>query len=86
LTDTLCILIIIALAGWIYFRRRGKTDIPAGEVVYEDAGPRHVEAPLSSHRYRLSSKPDYLIETREGLVPVELKSAMCPRSGPYELM
>jgi CRISPR-associated exonuclease Cas4 len=84
LTVTLCILIIVALAGWIYFRRRAKTDVPAGEVVYEDAGPRHLEAPLVSHRYRLTGKPDYLIETREGLVPVELKSAMCARSGPYE--
>ena len=84
LTVTLCILIVLAVAGWIYFRRHAKTGIPAGEVVYEDAGPRHLEAPLVSHRYGLTGKPDYLIETREGLVPVELKSAMYPRSGPYE--
>jgi CRISPR-associated exonuclease Cas4 len=84
LTVTLCILIIVALAGWIYFRRHAKTDIPTGEVVSEDAGPNHLEAPLVSHRYGLTGKPDYLIETGEGLVLVELKSAIYPRPGPYE--
>ena len=36
-----------------------------------------------SYRLRLSGRPDYLIERTEGLVPVELKSGACPRSGPH---
>ena len=37
----------------------------------------------SDYRLRLSGRPDYLIETAAGLVPVELKSGACPRSGPH---
>jgi CRISPR-associated exonuclease Cas4 len=33
---------------------------------------------------RLTGRPDYLIKTPGGLVPVELKSTDCPRTGPYE--
>ena len=35
------------------------------------------------HRLRLAGRPDYLIETDPGLVPVELRSGTCPRSGPH---
>ncbi len=42
-----------------------------------------LERPLVSSRYGLVGKPDYLVETANGLIPVELKSRDCPRSGPY---
>jgi CRISPR-associated exonuclease Cas4 len=32
----------------------------------------------------LTGKPDYLVEAANGLIPVELKSRNCPRSGPHE--
>jgi CRISPR-associated exonuclease Cas4 len=32
----------------------------------------------------LAGKPDYLVEAANGLIPVELKSRNCPRSGPHE--
>jgi hypothetical protein len=51
-------------------------------LVYDDAGRQHLQRPLVSHRLRLAGRPDYLIETAAGLVPVELKSGACPRSGP----
>ena len=73
----------VALAGWLYFRRR-QTGLPPGAVFYTDAGRRHRGRPLVSHRYRLSGKPDYLVRTANGIVPVELKSARCPRSGPRD--
>ncbi|MGH9626740.1 MAG: CRISPR-associated protein Cas4 [Bryobacteraceae bacterium] len=84
MTAVALILAAIALLGWLYFRRKGDTGLPTGSLVYEDAGRHHLEGPLVSHRYALTGKPDYLIQTDDGLVPVELKSANCPRSGPYE--
>jgi CRISPR-associated exonuclease Cas4 len=83
-TAVVLILAAVALLGWLYFRRRSDTGLPRGGLVYEDAGRRHVEGPLVSHRYGLTGKPDYLIQTDDGVVPVELKSARCPRGGPYE--
>lgn len=29
-------------------------------------------------------RPDYLVETPDGLVPVEIKSTACPARGPYD--
>jgi hypothetical protein len=40
----------------------------------------------SDYRLRLSGRPDYLIETTEGLVPVELKSGACPALDRMPLM
>jgi CRISPR-associated exonuclease Cas4 len=57
--------------------------LPAELLVYDDAGRQHLQRPLVSRRFRLAGRPDYLIETAEGLVPVELKSGACPRSGPH---
>ena len=73
----------IALAGWLYFRRH-KTGLPPGTVVYTDTGKRHLGRPLVSRRYGLAGRPDYLVHTGHGVVPVELKSARCPRSGPRD--
>ena len=84
MTILLLVLAAVALVAWLYFRGQSHTGLPAGPIVYDDAGRRHLDGPLVSHRLRLTGKPDYLIETNDGLVPVELKSANCPRSGPYE--
>ena len=82
-TGVLLLLALFALCGWLYFSRRSATGLPAGLLVYDDAGRQHLQRPLVSHRLRLAGRPDYLVETAEGLVPVELKSGACPRSGPH---
>ena len=82
-TGLLLLLALFAFCGWLYFSRRSSTGLPAGLLVYDDAGRRHLQRPLVSHRLRLSGRPDYLIETAAGLIPVELKSGACPRSGPH---
>jgi len=76
-------LAVVALVGWLHFRRQ-QTDLPRGTVIYADAGRRHLGHPLVSHRHRLAGRPDYLVNTGHGVVPVELKSARCPRSGPRD--
>ena len=82
-TGLLLLLALFAFCGWLYFSRRSATGLPAGLLVYDDAGRQHLQRPLVSHRLHLAGRPDYLIETAEGLVPVELKSGACPRSGPH---
>ena len=83
MTGLLVLLALFAFCGWLYFSRRSATGLPAGLLVYDDAGRQHLQRPLVSHRLRLAGRPDYLIETAAGLVPVELKSGACPRSGPH---
>ena len=77
---------LVALLMWARARQQiRQSGIPDGRVVYQDTDRRHnVERPLVSPRCRLTGKPDYLVETANGLIPVELKSRNCPRSGPHE--
>jgi CRISPR/Cas system-associated exonuclease Cas4 (RecB family) len=82
-TGLLVLLALFAFCGWLYFSRRSATGLPAGLLVYDDAGRQHLQGPLVSHRLLLAGRPDYLIQTPQGLVPVELKSGACPRSGPH---
>lgn len=83
MTALLACLAAIALAGWLYFRRH-QTGLPPGTIVYTDTGKRHLGRALISHRYGLAGRPDYLVNTGHGVVPVELKSARCPKSGPRD--
>ena len=60
-------------------RSRRKTGIPSGEVFYQDL----VGQPFAAHDLRslnlgISGKPDCLIRTSEGIVPVELKKSKRP--------
>ena len=84
----LAILALVALlGGWLALRRathtRRITGLPPGRVVYADTGDWYPpDAPLFSATYGLTGKPDYLVETRAGLIPVEVKSSTGP-SQPY---
>ena len=75
-----------ALLMWARARRQIEhSGIPDGRVVYQDTDRRrNVERPLVSRSCGLTGKPDYLVEAANGLIPVELKSRNCPRSGPRE--
>ena len=82
-------LIALALAGfglWLLVRARRTyrdTGLPAGRIAYVDTGAwNRCERPLFSRRYRLTGKPDYLVSTPAGFVPVEVKSGAAPQQ-PY---
>jgi CRISPR/Cas system-associated exonuclease Cas4 (RecB family) len=62
-----------AILAALYFGHRGRVGKLPGEVVYDDT-VEHVEVALVSHRYRLKGRPDHIIRTRDGFVPVEKKS------------
>ena len=63
----------IALLWWSR-RQRFSAGLPAGQIVYADTGAwERSERPLFSARYRLTGKPDYLVQERSRWVPVEVK-------------
>ena len=90
------ILLVIALSSILAARKlASRSGLPAGELVYSDTGyptgrispavlneqGEKQERPLVSRRYGLSGRPDYLVRTSEGIVPVEAKSTKCPADG-----
>ena len=79
--------ILFALAFLIWANanvRISRIGIPEGRVVYQDVERRRTVArPLVSLRHGLTGKPDYVVETNVGLIPIEVKSRGCGPSGPY---
>lgn len=78
-------LILIALAlFWQASRVKRKIGLPGGRVIYTDTsrwGP--VEAALYDPETGLAGRPDYLVESDQEVIPVEVKSSRAPAS-PYD--
>lgn len=77
-------LALLALVAWLWARRlRGWSGLPSSRVLYADTGAwKRPVQPLFSTDHRLTGKPDYLVEESGSLIPVEVKSGLCP-STPY---
>lgn len=99
LVAALCVLLAAALWASVAAARAERgSGLPRGRVVYSDAGfavgelgplttgarGERLERPLRSQTYGLVGRPDYLVRTREGVVPVEAKSSRSPGARPYE--
>jgi CRISPR-associated exonuclease Cas4 len=53
-------------------------------VLHSDTGGgEELTAPLRSETYKLIGKPDYILETKQGIIPVELKPTRQAKQ-PYE--
>lgn len=77
------LLLVLAL-GLALRARRGQVQsgLPQGRLVYADTGRwSAVAKPYFSAHYGLTGKPDYLVETEQGLVPVEVKRTAAPAGG-----
>ncbi|MGQ9501150.1 MAG: CRISPR-associated protein Cas4 [Anaerolineae bacterium] len=62
-----------------YARRRRASCLPAGRIVSADVASLRVPGkPLFSKRFQLVGQPDYLLTTRVGMIPVEIKSSKTP--------
>jgi CRISPR-associated exonuclease Cas4 len=76
------LIVAVILLLWAAAQRR-HVGLPAGRVVYADTGAwDRCERPLFSSRYLLTGKPDYLVEERGQIIPVEVKST-APPPQPY---
>jgi CRISPR-associated exonuclease Cas4 len=72
-------IVLALLFFWLSARSRSNTGIPAGEVFYQDlAGQPFAAHDLRSLKLGISGKPDCLIRTADGIVPVELKKSKRP--------
>lgn len=70
--------------AWAYFRGKEKAGtLPQGTIAYNDTDGQRLNETLVSHRYRMAGRPDYVIRTPEGAIPVEVKSRACGAQGPY---
>lgn len=78
-------LALLGVALWLALRaRRGqqRSGLPPGRLVYADTGRwSAVARPYYSPRYNLTGKPDYLVQSDEGLAPVEVKHTAAPANG-----
>lgn len=79
------LMVVAVVALWRGRRLWAESGLPAGEVVYSDAGtwyPTHDT--LVALDLKLMGKPDYLIKQANGrILPVEVKSRLAP-SQPFE--
>lgn len=84
LAALLLLLVASGLAALCWSRRqRERTGLPRGRVVYADTGAwARCGKPLFSKRHLLTGKPDYLVEERGRVIPVEVKSTLSPPT-PY---
>ncbi len=77
---------LLLLAGALLLaalRLRRSTGVPWARVRSSDTGWRPAEAPLISQRYGLVGTPDYLLESRGGVIPIEVKPGRVADE-PYE--
>jgi len=77
------VFVVLLVASLLLLRRadrqRQHTGLPQGRVIYADTGAwDRVERSLFSRRYRLTGKPDYLLDDDGEIVPVEIKSGAAP--------
>jgi len=78
-------LLLLAIGGLLLARRsRTATGLPVGRLIYSDTTRwRPVEKPLFSREHRLTGRPDYLVQQRRDVIPVEVKSGRAPPDGPF---
>jgi CRISPR-associated exonuclease Cas4 len=62
--------------------------LPVGELVSIDSSNEDLsglrQENIISARYGISGRPDRIVKTVSGIVPVELKSGKAPRTGPHK--
>lgn len=77
--------VLLLLGLWLAWRARRdrqRSGLPQGKLVYADTGRwSEVSKPYFSQRYRLTGKPDYLVQAGDALVPVEVKRSAAPPGG-----
>ena len=77
-------LLLLALLAVVWgLRLRRSTGLPWVPVLYRDTGGSIPEKPLIARKLGLVGKPDYLLEIRGAIIPVEVKPGR-HAARPYE--
>jgi CRISPR-associated exonuclease Cas4 len=76
--------LILLFFGWLALAHsrwlHRESGLPVGRLVYADSADwRPNSRPLYAKSYQLSGKPDYLVETAAGIIPMEVKSTQAPK-------
>lgn len=78
------LLLVAGLLLWLLSGRAlRRTGLPAAEIVAQDTAAREPGRTLVDRTHGLTGRPDYLLRTREGLIPVEVKPTR-RAAQPYE--
>jgi CRISPR-associated exonuclease Cas4 len=85
MTFVALLLFILALIFfWRSDRQRKEAGLPGGRIIYTDThGWGKVEKPLFYTALELTGKPDYLVQQKGKIIPVEVKSSKTPEA-PYD--
>ena len=66
---------LACIAVWL----RQRSGLPTGRVIYSDTGAwERNQQSFFSRTHQLAGKPDYIVRTGKGIVPVEIKSGDAP--------
>ncbi|MEW5939436.1 MAG: Dna2/Cas4 domain-containing protein, partial [Chloroflexota bacterium] len=81
-------LLLILLALYLFWqsnRQQRQAGLPGGRVIYADtrAWGAPLEQPLFNKELGLTGKPDYLVQQKGQIIPVEVKSGRAPET-PYD--
>lgn len=74
------LLVLAMVLFWQSARQQKRAGLPAGRVIYVDTTQwgNKTEKPLYDPVNNLTGKPDYLVEEKGRLIPVEVKSGWAP--------
>jgi CRISPR-associated exonuclease Cas4 len=76
----LCAFVLLFISG----RQRRTSGLPGGRVIYSDTSAWGLlEKPLYDRELGLTGKPDYLVEQKGQIIPVEVKTGRTPEA-PYD--
>ena len=80
----LFIFLLALIFFWQSGRQQKEAGLPGGRVIYTDTrGWGKLERPLYNDLLGLTGKPDYLVQEKGQIIPVEVKSGRAPES-PYD--
>ena len=82
---SLALILLALFLLWQSSRQQRDAGLPGGRVIYTDtrAWGAPLEQPLFNKELSLTGKPDYLVEQKGQIIPVEVKSGRAPES-PYD--
>jgi CRISPR-associated exonuclease Cas4 len=90
MNDLLVLAVVLVLISLLMFfvsgRQQKQAGLPGGRVVYSDTRAwGKLEKPLYVPSLGLTGKPDYMVESDDGIIPIEVKKVRNPlKRTPYD--